>query len=99
MTIEIIQSEKKLLKLAFEGKLDANSVAHNSAKFFELLKNRKGPVFVDFSEVTYLSSLGIRMLLTASKDVKDQGHEFKIENPTPEIEKIFMTAGLTDLLK
>jgi anti-anti-sigma factor len=99
MTIEIIQSEKKLLKLAFEGKLDANSVAHNSAKFFELLRNRKGPVFVDFSEVTYLSSLGIRMLLTASKDVKDQGHEFKIENPTPEIEKIFMTAGLTDLLK
>jgi anti-anti-sigma factor len=98
MTIEILHSDKALLKLAFSGKLDANTVANGSMEFFTLLNKRKSPVIVDFSEVTFLSSLGIRMLLTASKEVKEQGHELKIDNPSPEIEKIFHTAGLADLL-
>jgi len=99
MKIEILHSDKALLKLAFSGKLDANTVANGSNEFFSLLNNRKSQVILDFSEVTFLSSLGIRMLLVAIKEMKQQGHDLEIENPRPEIEKIIRTSGLDYLLK
>ncbi|MEI7490876.1 MAG: STAS domain-containing protein [Bacteroidota bacterium] len=98
MKIEIIQSDKSVLRLAFSGKLDANTVANGSMEFFSLLNHRKSPVYLDFSEVVFLSSLGIRMLLVAFKEVKEQGHDLKIENVRPEIAKIISTAGLDFLI-
>jgi anti-sigma B factor antagonist len=55
-------------------------------------------VILDFSEVSFLASLGIRMLLTASKDVRRQGHELKIDNASEEIKNVFDMAGLTSML-
>lgn len=98
-TMEILQSDKSLLKIAFSGKLDANKAANEAAKFYALLNNRKSPVIIDFSEISFLSSLGIRMLLTASKDLKRNGYTLKIEGATLEVEKVLLTAGLGELLK
>jgi len=38
------------------------------------------------------------MLLIASKDAERQGHTLKITNIAPEIEKIFVISGITELL-
>ena len=99
MLIEILHSDKSMLKIALSGKLDATNVAHGAAKFYTLLNGRKSPVVLDFSEVTYLSSLGVRMLLTASKDLTKHGHRLIIEKPTAEVHKVLHTAGLDGLLK
>jgi anti-sigma B factor antagonist len=67
-------------------------------KFHALINNQNSPVILDFSEVTFLASLGIRMLLTAYKDVKRQGFSLKIESATEDIQKVFMMAGLSEFL-
>ena len=98
LTLKILQSDETLLKIAFAGKLDAINLPHVEMKFHALINNQNSPVILDFSEVSFLASLGIRMLLTASKDVRRQGHELKIENTSEEINKIFHIAGLSDML-
>jgi anti-sigma B factor antagonist len=98
LTLKIIQSDETLLKIAFTGKLDAINLPNVEMKFHALINNQNSPVILDFSEVSFLASLGIRMLLTAYKDVARQGHSLKIENAPDEIKKVFLTAGLSEFL-
>jgi len=96
--MKIIQSDESLVKIAFAGKLDSSYVSNNEVKLFALLNGVEGPVVLDFSEVIFISSLGIRMILMATREVKRQGFTLKIENTNPEVGNIFNMVGLGDLL-
>ena len=96
--MKVIQSDESLVKIAFSGKLDSNYVSNHDVKFFALLNGLEGPVVLDFSEVTFLGSLGIRMILMALKEVKRQGFTMKIENVVPNVENVFLMTSLGDLL-
>ena len=98
LTLKIIQSDETLLKVAFTGKLDAINLPDVEMKFHALINNQNSPVVLDFSEVSFLASLGIRMLLTAAKDVRRQGYDLKIDNASAEIKNVFYMAGLTAML-
>jgi anti-anti-sigma factor len=99
MPIEILHSDKSLLKIAFSGRLDTNTVAHEAVPFYALLEDRKSPVILDFEQVTFLSSLGIRMVLTAAKETQRNGYDLKIEKVPPVIHEVFRMAGLTNLIR
>jgi anti-sigma B factor antagonist len=98
MEIEIIQSDKQLLRIAISGKLDTNAIGNHAWELTSLFANTKANVALDFSGVTYLSSLGIRMLLSASKELQKSAKNLKIENPSEETEKVLRMAGLDMLL-
>ena len=51
----------------------------------------------DFSNLDYISSAGLRVLLTAQKVMNKQG-EMKIKNVKPEIMDIFEVTGFIDIL-
>ena len=96
--MKIVQSDESLVKIAFAGKLDSNYVSTIDVKLFALLNGIEGPVVFDFSEVSFISSLGIRMVLMAFKDIKRQGFTLKIENSNEDVENVFLMTGLEDLL-
>ena len=94
----VIQSDETLVKIAFSGRLDSNYVSNHDVKFFALLNGIEAPVILDFSEVSFIGSLGIRMILMALKDVKRQGYTLKIENAGPNVINVFQMTSLGDLL-
>jgi anti-anti-sigma factor len=96
--MKVIQSDQALVKIALTGKLDSTYVSNNDVKFFALLNGLEAPVILDFSEVSFIGSLGIRMILMALKEVKRQGYTMKIVNVTPNVENIFLMTSLGDLL-
>ena len=96
--MRVIQSDESMVKIALSGKLDSNYVSNHDVKFFALLNGLEGPVVLDFSEVTFIGSLGIRMVLMALKEVKRQGFTMKIEHVVPNVENIFLMTSLGDLL-
>jgi anti-anti-sigma factor len=96
--MKVIQSDQTLVKIALTGKLDSTYVSNNDVKFFALLNGLEAPVILDFSEVSFIGSLGIRMVLMALKEVKRQGYTMKIVNVTPNVENIFLMTSLGDLL-
>ena len=97
-SFEILDSDKSILLIAFEGKLDGLNLANEDARFFALLSNLKTSVVLDFTKVTFMSSLGIRMLIIASKDLKRQGLTLKIDKPSAEVREVFYMTGLSELL-
>jgi anti-anti-sigma factor len=96
--MKVIQSDQALVKIALTGKLDSTYVSNNDVKFFALLNGLEAPVILDFSEVSFIGSLGIRMVLMALKEVKRQGYTMKIVSVTPNVENIFLMTSLGDLL-
>jgi anti-sigma B factor antagonist len=98
LAMQVLQSDEHHLILSFSGKLDALSLPLVETKFHAFINNQNSPVTLDFTEVTFLASLGIRMLLTAYKDVARQGHILKIKNAPDEIKTVFLTAGLSEFL-
>lgn len=98
MEIEVIQSDKQALRIAVSGKLDTNTIGNHAWELTSLIASTKAPVFIDFSGVTYLSSLGVRMLLSAYKELQKSGKSLKIEKPSEETEKVLRMAGLDMLL-
>lgn len=51
----------------------------------------------DFAELEYISSAGLRVLLTASKKMKKQG-KMEIRNVNEEVMEVFTITGFADIL-
>lgn len=96
--MKVIQSDESLLKIAFTGKIDSANISTYEVKFFALLNGIETPVVLDFSEVQFVGSMGIRLVLMAVKEVKRQGFTLKIENYNDAVGNIFVMTGLRDLL-
>ncbi len=96
--MKVVESDEKLVRISFSGKLDSAYVSNNDIKFFALLNGIEAPVVLDFLEVSFLGSLGIRMILMGLKEVQRQGFTLKIANAGPNIRNVFEMTSLGDLL-
>lgn len=67
-----LKEEKKgdVLVIRIKGRLDAISAPFAEKKVFESINNGQFRLLLDFSGVTYISSAGMRMLLSTTKRVK-----------------------------
>ena len=84
------------LTIAPEGFLDTTTAPELEA---ELKKSLDGvtSLVLDFSELEYISSAGLRVLLSAQKIMSRQG-SMKITHVIDTIMEIFEVTGFTDIL-
>lgn len=64
------ESKDDILILRMKGRLDAVSSPHAERKVFDHINAGHIKILVDLSGVDYLSSAGLRMLLSVSKKLK-----------------------------
>ncbi len=95
MTINKIK-ENDSLKIALEGRLDTLTAPKLDAEIQGALDGIKSLVF-DFEKLAYISSAGLRILLSAQKVMNKQG-TMVIKNAGPEIREIFDVTGFSDIL-
>ena len=94
MTINKIK-ESDSLKIALEGRLDTLTAPKLDAEIQGALDGIKSLVF-DFEKLAYISSAGLRILLSAQKVMNKQG-TMVIKNAGPEIREIFDVTGLCNV--
>ncbi len=94
--MEVIKTlEEKKLTLAVQGRVDSVSAPELEAVLNESLEGVEELVF-DFSELEYISSAGLRVLLTSYKKMAEQG-TMKITNINEVIREIFEVTGFADI--
>lgn len=93
MGIPHFNAEDSITTLSLEGRLDAASVIALQPEFMEKTVALKKPVLVDMSEVTFMASLCIRMLVEAAKGLKASGSRLALLNPSPLVEKALKASG------
>ena len=96
LEVSDLQSGVRILKLT--GQLDIAGLAAVETKFYAHCGGDKMKVQVDLAAVTFLSSLGIRMLLQALKAVKARGGLLQFQNPQPAVTSTLEISGLGQLI-
>ena len=62
------------------------------------LSGAKSSLVIDMAGVSFISSIGLRHLVTAAKTVFRRGGRFMLLNPNAAVVEVITTSGLTDLL-
>ena len=57
--------------------------------FLDPCRNGEAPLIIDFSGVDYISSVGLRVLMLASRQVKSQSGRIAIAALTPVVAEVF----------
>lgn len=86
----------KMLRL--EGRLDAVSSAVLEKKMNDAMQHYKGSMVLDFTKIDYLSSAGMRLLLSMTKKLKQQGHTLGLFAIHDDVMEIIRMAGFEKIL-
>lgn len=95
MTIDKVL-EGSNLTISLEGRLDTSS----APEFEEVLNNNIegiNKLIIDMKNLAYISSAGLRVLLSAQKIMNKQG-SMVIKNVCNDINEVFEVTGFCDLL-
>ena len=98
MEIFITQSDGTMTA-RLVGRLDTPAAAEVSQKVQPLLDNADQTIVLDCSELTYISSSGLRIFLTIRKAAVAQGGKVVIEGLSSEIRQVFMMTGFLQLFE
>lgn len=95
MTINKVANGNELL-ISLEGRLDTTTAPQLDEELKTALDGVEKLEF-DFSKLEYISSAGLRALLSAQKVMNKQG-SMVIKNVSEEINEIFEVTGFVDIL-
>lgn len=84
------------LSIMLEGRLDTNTAPQLEAELKREIGGVEKLVF-DFEKLEYLSSAGLRVLLSAQKVMNKQGRMI-VKNVNDEVNEIFEITGFSDFL-
>ena len=94
MEIKLKKDDKKL-EIALEGRLDTNTSGDLESKIEELEGVEE--LVLNFEKLYYISSAGLRVLLSMQKLMNKQG-SMKIINATDTVKDVFDVTGFSDIL-
>ncbi len=94
--IDNLDNGIKLVKLV--GRLDIQGTNEIDNAFTFAVSSSKSPTLIDMSEVEFLASIGMRMLISSARVVSRRGGKFALLKPTPLVREALVTAGFEELL-
>ena len=84
--------------LFLKGRLDIAGTQSIDLKFTTLTSTKRQPVMVDLSEVDFISSIGIRLLVTNAKTLQSFGAAMVLLKPQPVVLDVLRTVGIDQLI-
>ena len=84
--------------LSLNGNFDTASAAETEPRFIELVGDGSGKLLVDFSDVTYIASSGLRILLKIAQSIKAGGGELHLCALNDTVREVFEISGFDKIL-
>jgi anti-anti-sigma factor len=86
-----------IVRLRLSGRLDFEGVQAIDERFALATTTRIAKIIVDLSEVSFLASIGIRMLLASARAQARQGGTLLFAAPQPIVRKVLESAGIDQI--
>ena len=96
MEINVIKGDKTTVELS--GRLDTAAVEEFDKELATVVAENNNIVF-DCSELEYISSSGLRAILTIHKQLQAKGGELALCNLQPTVKSVFDLTGFTMMMK
>jgi anti-sigma B factor antagonist len=97
MQITVSDEAGPTARVGLVGKLDIAG-AEVVAMPLATLAGSKTGLIVDMSGVTFLASIGIRHLVSATKTLARRGGRLVLVNPNDMVKDVLVTSGVSDML-
>lgn len=100
-SITNLREDKKgeVLILRIRGRLDALSSPVTEKRVFELIHEGQHKLLFDFAGVTYLSSAGMRMLLSTTKKLRNLSGRLIVCSMIPTVADVLSMSGFDRVLE
>ncbi len=90
---------ERVERIAPQGRLDAVTVPTLETALNDCLSNKRIQLIVDFSAVNYISSSGLRVLLTARRKAQEAGGDVVLCSMSPRVREVFEMIGFDKLFR
>jgi anti-sigma B factor antagonist len=97
MQIQVVDDGGATAKVVLTGKLDIAG-AEVIALPLATLSGSKSGVTIDMSGVTFIASIGIRHLVSASKALRRRGGALELLNPNDMVTEVLVSTGVSDFM-
>ena len=91
-----VDNNIRLIKLS--GKLDIVGTGEIETKFAGYCNGENVRVAVDLSNVDFLASIGIRLLILTDKSIARRGGKMALVGPTPEVQCVLELTGIPAII-
>ena len=98
MELQYSELENNIRLIKLTGTLDINGVGMIETKFTGYCAGEKPRVLVDLSDVEFLASIGIRLLILNAKSISSRAGRMVLLNPTPEVRSILEVTGVPGII-
>lgn len=97
LTISIEDTRPGTRTVALDGRLDNESAADLDRRLGQILESSVDVLVFDLKRLIYISSLGIRSLFKAQKEMRQRQGESLFLDPQPAVRKVFDIVLAVDL--
>lgn len=80
------------------GRLDSNNSAAFEKEILAALDAGENQILLDFSDLAYISSAGLRVVLLTAKKTKASGGKLVLCNLNESINEVFIVSGFNSIL-
>ena len=97
MEVRIEKKDKKCI-LHVSGRIDTVTSPDLEEKIKQLENEKFDEMEMDFSDVEYVSSSGLRIILTETKKSIKEGYSFILTNPRDNVMEILEMTGFNEIM-
>ena len=97
MHMEQLELENNIVKVTLDGSLDIAGAGDIDLPL-SVIAGKHDKVMVDFSRVSFLASIGIRVLVKAAKAMANRGGKMVVINPNDASRKVLQSTGVNTII-
>lgn len=94
MQIRVFQADEELTHVALQGRMDSPNVQRIENGFLALTAGRGKPSIIELEDVSFMVSVGMRMLIESAKGLKAVDAAFILVGPSGLVEDALRIAKL-----
>jgi anti-sigma B factor antagonist len=97
--VELLAEEEDLVNVSVTGRLDTVGTGRIDTQFTAMVAPRGKHALVDISGVTFLASMGIRLLVGVARTLARHQKQIVLYAPQPLVRESIENTGLKDMLQ
>lgn len=98
MKLEVTELDNGIKQIKLTGRLDIPGTNEIENSFTAHAASKKQVVLVDMAEVEFITSYGMRILVSNAKSLARRGGKMVLYRPAPTVKEVLVMAGIGEII-
>lgn len=94
-----VESHKRVELVSVNGRIDSSTAPQFDTALKDIMGNGRYNIVLNLAEVTYMSSAGLRGIVSALRECKKKKGDVRLATPSERVSEVLSLAGLDSLFQ